>query len=128
MSQTIMTFLTLVRNGATYTVSERIQARSTPSEEICSAGSDIVGVMHQYCCDTLALDTSNQFTLPAPNFAFGIVSDSHVIRYNPALPVNAQLLVDHYRFNTDANMFTFNSNNLRSDITLRTLQLFISKW
>ena len=129
--QSIFRLIILQQSGSTFTVNNTVLVRSTPSDQICTRGFVIFlwrSVTH--CCDTLTLEMSNQFNLPASNFAFGTISINGLFAY---LPTVTPLDVDHYRFDQSAVSTTVGSTisvgtgNLRSDRTVRLLQFYLSK-
>jgi hypothetical protein len=116
----VFTLLILERSGQNFTTRNVINVRSTPTAGICTRGRAnflLVHVTLQYCCDTLHLNTTDQFYLPTPNFAFGITAQSGVGVLGGLLSFNAshsQYAVEHYRpvgntvkFETDRRLRLF---------------------
>ena len=133
--QSIFRLLVLQQSGSTFTITNTVLVRSTPTDQICTSRSILLVGTVSYCCDTFTLDMADQFSLPASNFAFGtIASGSNLfLAYNPGNNDNSDLLVDHYRFNqgdfdaTEGSTFTVDNNDLMNDRSVRLLQFFISK-
>ena len=128
--QSVFTLLTLQQNNLDFTITDVIPVRSTPTTEICTARSVLIVGTVQYCCDTLSLDMMDRFSLPAPNFAFGVLPEDSLLAYNSAFLSN--FLVEHYRFadsviGTPTTGNTISLNTRASDRALRLLQFFISK-
>ena len=63
------TLLILKQSSPTFTVIDKVDVFSTPVPSICSQGRSML----EYCCDRMSLDAVKQFSLPAPDFAFGII-------------------------------------------------------
>ena len=129
--QSIFTLLILRQSGSTYTITDSVLVRSTPSDQICTR----VLVIFNYCCDIITLDMPDQFSLPASNFAFGTIAsrENLFLAYDPDDDANSNLLVNHYRYNqedfdaTEGSTFTVDNENLMTDRSVRLLQFFISK-
>ena len=97
--QSVFTLLTLQQNNLDFTITDVIPVRSTPTTEICTVGFLLFVGTVQYCCDTLSLDMMDRFSLPAPNFAFGVLpEDSSLLTYHPSISANSVFLVEHFRF------------------------------
>ena len=62
------TLLTLEQNGLNFTITDRIEVRTTPRSQICTESISNI----QYCCDTTSLNMADHFILPASKFACGI--------------------------------------------------------
>ena len=127
--QSIFRLLIMQRSGSTFSITNTVMVRSTPTNPICTSKLVFFGTVN-YCCDTLTLDMGDQFSLPASNFAFGTISINGLFAY---LPTVTPLDMDHYRFDQSAVSTTVGSTisvgtgNLRSDRTVRLLQFYLSK-
>ncbi len=66
------------QNGLTFRITNTIDGNTTPTTQICTDRSFTGTNTIRFCCDRLTFNTIDQFRLPAPNFAFGITSDSIV--------------------------------------------------
>ena len=130
--QPIFTLLILQQSGSTYTVNNTVLVRSTPTTQICTSRF-VLTVFRtvNHCCDTLTLDMTDQFSLPASNFAFGTVSINGLFAYDATFTSQD---VDHYRFNpadvstTIGSTISFSTSNLMNDRTVRVLQFYLSKF
>ena len=130
--QSIFTLLILQQSGSTYTITNTVLVRSTPSDQICTR----VLLIFNYCCDIITLDMADQFDLPASNFAFGTIAsrENLFLAYNLNNDANSNLLVNHYRFDqenfdaTEGSTFTVDDDDLMNDRSVRLLQFFISKY
>lgn len=129
----IFTLLTLEQSGLNFTITSQVDVQSTPTGQICTAGSPFVGI-NQYCCDTLTLDTMSHFNLPAGQFAFGIIPEFNMLSFSPAgFP---SFLVEHFTFDMadEVNMpiigmtYTLNETNRQTEQTLRLFKFLISKY
>ena len=134
----VFTLLTLEQNNLTFEITQVIPVYSIPTAAICSDQSAT-----RYCCDSLQLNTTIQFGLPAPNFAFGIIRSSSrevdQLRYRNRdiagfLP---EFLVEQYNFPrlllpvlsmpAVGDTFTVPPSSRTIDRGLRVLQFVISK-
>ena len=137
--QSIFRLLVLQQSGSTFTITNTVLVRSTPTDQICTSREVprflLPPVTVNYCCDTFTLDMAVQFSLPASNFAFGTIASGTnlFLAYSAGNNDNSNLLVDHYRFNqedfdaTEGSTFTVDNDNLMNDRSVRLLQFFISK-
>lgn len=122
----IFTLLTLVQNELSLMVTDIIPVYSTPTDQTCDPVL-LPYAFNHYCCDFLLLNTVNQFSLPAPNFAFGIViSEISLLAFHPLLSIR----VEHHRLSESglpAVGDTISVDNTTTDRSLRLFQFFISK-
>ena len=65
-NQAVFDFLIVARSINQFSVSKRITVRSIPNGSRCRSGDT------NYCCDTTALDASDQFELSSSSFTFGV--------------------------------------------------------
>ena len=128
----IFRLLILQESNSTFTVTNRVLARSTQSEQICMLRVFPTAGLFLYCCDVLKLDLSDYFELPAPGFAFGVESIYRLLTYNPLQNENDHLKVAQYRFHlethssTVGSTFEFNEDDVIKDRALRLLQFYIT--
>ena len=109
---------------ATYDVS------STPRNCVMKSFSTVLNV--QYCCDNLILDLNDQFHIPKPNFAFGMVDAKPLLNFDDE---DERFLVEHYRFEDPMDQVRRVGtvypprivSDLKSDETLRIFQFIIGK-
>jgi len=125
----IFTFLILEQDDLSFNVIKRVEVHSTPSEGICTR-NDIGLLRVQYCCDKISL---NSFSLPTPNFAFGVITTvNNPLVYNAAnYPT---LTVEQYRTTQDSvtipdvgGTFTLSESNRVTDRALGLIQFSIGK-
>jgi hypothetical protein len=131
----VFTLLTLEQIGQNFSIRNVINVRSTPTVDICT-GSRILVLLVQYCCDTLQLDTTNQFNLPTPNFAFGIIARSGTRGFGGGLLTfdasfsQYAVQVEHYRpSSVDVAVGnTISVGNLTTGRRLRLFKFLLSKF
>lgn len=99
----VFTLLTLNKNGFSFTVSDVIPVHSKPSSGICTNYRFSSSNVRRYCCDRFMLDSQDWFSLPAPNFAFGITTFPRTSRNLLAYHVGdfSSLRVREFRYNID---------------------------
>jgi hypothetical protein len=87
------TLLILKQDGPVFNISSRIRLSFPSIIENCT----IVPSGGHYCCESSALAIRDRFQLPAPNFAFGVLSPSpaRLLQFDPS--IYPQYLVQHYR-------------------------------
>ena len=86
----------------------------------------------QYCCDNLILDLNDQFHIPKPNFAFGMVDAKPLLNFKDG---DEKFLVKHYKFEDPMDQVRRVGTvypprivgDLKSDETLRIFQFIIGK-
>jgi hypothetical protein len=125
----IFTLLTLEQNGRNFTIRNVINVTSTPTADICNALD--VNLEH-VCRDTLQLDAVNNFDLPTPNFAFGIIARSGEFGLGDLLTydIDSPYAVEHYRPSTVENTTvgtTISVESLSRERQLRLFKFIISK-
>lgn len=128
-----ITLLILVQNSSlTYTIRNRIDIYSTPTPEICT-DRQFEGVQddYRYCCDSMVLNITDRFSLPALNFAFGIISPSELLQLGYLLLHNPEYRVEQYSNDPVSGIpvvnNTFTLTRPRTQQTLRLLKFVISK-
>ena len=133
----LFTLLTLEQNGLTFRINDIIPVFSTPTDSICTdiaftQTSDI-----RVCCDSMPLNRFllfQEFELPAPNFAFGIIPESIInhLRYDAAeFP---EFRVEQYSFPDTVigmpeagQLFSVSGSDRTTNMALRLLKFVISK-
>ena len=101
--QRVFNLVTLEREENQFTITRRIRVRSTARNDICTASSLPAPFTQYTCCDTFPLDKSEQFTIPALNFALGVAPNSSLtlLSYDPTISANERYLVEQYRIEKD---------------------------
>ena len=132
----LFTLLTLKQNGTSFVITNAIDVHTTPSLLKCTDRH--VGLLvgtFRFCSDTLYLDSNDHFSLPASNFAFGIVPKSSInqFRYNskvfPEYRVEQYIFpVSHLGIPAIGNTFKVNDSSKSLDKALRAFQFMISKY
>ena len=134
LGQTVpaFTLLILQQSGLTFTVTNVIDVQSMASREICTDVVFSMEVTLRYCCDSMPLDSTASFNLPASEFAIGVVPGSSISGLSYRVEVFPQFRVE--RFSVDSSdtpafgtTFTLTDANRNTDLALRLLQLAISK-
>ncbi len=131
----LLTLLTLEQNNTfTFTVTNRINISSTPTPEICTdVIFDIAPLdVYRYCCDSMELNVTDHFNLPAPNFAIGMSSTFQLLQPAYRLDSRPEFRVEQYSNDGSASSEpltedTFTLSRLRTQQTLRLFQFVISK-
>ena len=103
---------------------------STPRNCVRKSFSTVLNV--QYCCDNLILDLNDQFHIPKPNFAFGMVDAKPLLNFDDG---DEKFLVKHYKFEDPMDRVRRVGTvyppgivgDLRSNETLRIFQFIIGK-
>ena len=126
--------LILEQNDFDFSITDVIEVHSTPTAEKCTFFVNSVGIEFQVCCDTMPLNPTHQFLLPALNFSFGIVPVGNIFTVRLNENSFPELIADQYRFNiTDLGSLTVGETLTPSDMDLSTslaltiLQFIISK-
>lgn len=124
----VFTLLILKQNGLTFTITNTIDVFDTTETSASCATLRRASTLlpRPICCDTMILDRNDLFTLPADNFAFGIVSFSLYAIRAGQIP---QFLVEHFRFYPETvpdNTFTLTEES-RFDRALRLFEFIIGK-
>ena len=116
------TLLTLEQNGLNFTITDRIEIRTTPHSQICTGG--IANI--QFCCDTTSLNMADHFILPASNFAFGIAIPPSSVSL---LGFRSSLQVAHYQEAQTVIPSVGSTFSVSNPVTqgLRLLQFHMSK-
>ena len=129
--QLVFTLLTLEESGPSFTISDVISVRSTPTSQICT-GTFLV-FTGQYCCDLWTLDVVKQFPLPTMDFAFGVAASDSVTLLSFS-SFSSQYRVEQYIQGTETlvslavgSTITVNSDSMTTSSTLRLFQFVISK-
>ncbi len=123
-TQLVFTLLILMQNNHEFTITDKIDVRSTPGSSICTSSR---------CCDTAVLDMSKQFPLPRSNFAFGLslpVSGLQLLAFNPgSFPQfqASQYLANFVGRLDIGEVHPLSSSNIVTDHTLRLFQMHLSK-
>ena len=119
--QPAFTLLTLEQNGLNFTVTDRIEVRTTPRPQICTQVGQVT-----FCCDTTSLNMSDQFPLPAPSFAFGAIisTDISLLGFNDDAfeAIQYQTIIPN-----EGHSFAVNESSLVTNKGLRLLQFHMSK-
>ena len=116
---------TLYQSGSFFTVNDSIPVNSMPNRMKCM-GSGNNNMDNYYCCDMMRLNGTDQFQLPAENFAFGITTPF------PMSPPNLQRFVSMYKlkhFQREIPLLrgmTYNLSDAFLD-ELRALRFHLSK-
>ena len=122
-ANTVLTLLILDQSGSTFNITKAIAIRRDTSSEICEFSN--------ICCDAIVLDSDDLFSLPASNFAFGIITESLL-----APRSSSDLFqVEHYRFPSHLVMGTpsqlmgtvLSGGTRDTDRALRLLEFAIGK-
>ena len=137
MRYLIFTLVTLEQENLTFTITDVIPVHSTPTAQKC-----IMQTNDLYCCDSLQLNTTHQFNLPVPNFAFGMIRSTsqeiRQLRYRNRVNMGRfipEFLVEQYNFDTTQDLdtpqagdiFRLNDSSRTLDRGLRIIQFTISK-
>ena len=128
----IFTFLTLEQNGLNFTVTDMLDVPSTPTSEMCTRMPGLASINFNYCCDTLS---TSQFPLPVEQFAFGIVPQFQLLRYNPNFFPGDLLQAEQFTFMvenagnmpTSGRTYSFSETDRQTDEALRLVKFLISK-
>ena len=125
--QLVFTLLTLEESGPSFTISDVISVRSTPTLQICTGILFIIT-----CCDLWTLDVVKQFPLPTMDFAFGVAASDSVTLLS--FSSFSQYRVEQYIQGTETlgslavgSTITVNSDSMTTSSTLRLFQFVISK-
>ena len=114
------TLLTLEQNGLDFTITDRIEVRTTPRSQICT-GDRLLFPSNQYCCDTTSLNMADHFILSASNFAFGITIPTSSVSL---LGYQSLFQVAHYQAVIPSVGSTFSvSNQVTQGLRLLRFQL-----
>lgn len=123
ISLPIFQFYILQESPSVFTITSRTMVHTTPSADNCTATSE-----GQICCASFALSEMSQFSLPVPNFAFGILPvvspSASLLAFNRSL--SPQYSVQHYR-ELPPSIPTIKFGLLVDDRALPLFQFFISK-
>ena len=136
----IFTLITLEQENLTFTITDVIPVHAMPTPSLCS-DRNFSSTTVRYCCDSLQLNTTHQFNLPALNFAFGMIRSTsrriHQLRYRSSSDRGLfipEFLVEQYSFNRtqldfDAprvgDTFTLDDSSRTTDRGLRVFQFLI---
>ena len=125
--QPLFTLLLLEQNRRNFRVTHRFEISSTPTAAICTEPDSSFG--SRFCCDVSNIDG---FYLPAPNFAFGILTHS-ISLLDFKIADFPQFLAEHYSYLDIESRLTVNDNfkledGLELDDALRLFQFLISKF
>ena len=132
--QWVFTLLILERSAQSFTVTDVINIHDTPTNQTC--GFVVTGLRPTrgyWLCDALKiLNRTDQFSLPLPNFAFGIISTTDVGLFGFDTLFHSKLLVEHYRVGRAGQPVlrvgdTVTMENMVTDRTLRAFQFYIGK-
>ncbi len=122
-TQLVFTLLILMQNNHEFTITDKIDVRSTPGSSICTFNH----------CDIAVLNMSNQFPLPRSNFTFGLflpVSGLKLLAYDPgSFP---QFQASQYQANFVGRLdigevHPLSASNMVTGHTLRLFQMHLSK-
>ena len=131
----LFTLLIFEQNGLTFRITDLLDVFSTPTRQICTDRLLSQFEQHfRFCCSTLQHEAI--FSLPAANFAFGILPRSLVSQIRYIVRQLPQFRVERYSFSTSllgtpavGDTFTLTGDDavVRTDRALRLLQFGISK-
>lgn len=109
----LFTLLLLQQDSSSFTVTNVIEVRTTPRQEIC-LNYEFNARTVWYCCDSFQLDAADMFDLPSPNFAYAFTyspSTRSILEYCPTAP--------HYKYSytgvpTVGRVLTTNSDQWKN--------------
>ncbi len=117
---TVFTLLVLEQGGLTFAINRSIPVYIIPTAQKC-IDQPSENITFHFCCDSMHLDMADQFSLPAPNFAFGITpTEFNQLRYRDN---SLQVVQYNVRASDIQNLSSFSLINMPP----RLLQFIISK-
>ena len=131
MNQSIFSLLSLVKNGSDFTVSNKIQIRTSPQNSICTQSGQ--NQQQIICCDSTSLQPTDRFEIPPTNYSFGVVVGNRRSRLLAFVPSAMEYRADQYQaslgVNGSSGTFTLTDSNHIQSSSLLLLRFFIgNKW
>ena len=131
MNQFVFKFLSLVKNGLDFTVSDNIRISTIPQNRMCTRwGRQKQQII---CCDNTSLQPTNQFIIPPTiNYSFGVVvRNQRSFRLLTFAPSAMKYHVGQYQAslgtNSPSGTFTLTDTNCIQSSSLLLLRFFMSK-
>ena len=127
MNQSIFSLLSLVKNGSDFTVSNKIQIRTSPQNSICTQwGRNQQQII---CCDSTSLQPTDRFMILPTNYSFGVVVRSlRLLTFaTSAMEYHAEQFLASLGVNSPNGTFTLTDANRTQSSSLLLLRFFIGK-
>ena len=124
---TLLILEELQSDTTSFRVTETVDVRSTPTDQICTQENTLVVFARHYCCDTFTL--LNQ---PTAGFAFAIKDEAGLLRYELLNFNSMQIQVVHYSVSKSASLsavdpYTPSEGDRETSQPLKFFQFLISK-
>lgn len=125
----VFRLLMLNQTGQFFNIAHIIPVHSRPTDQMCTCRSN---KYVDYRCCNCSINITDQFHLPAPNFAFGIIPSSSVTLF----AFTSRYKIQHYWQNTTTELWSPSEGNTISVASMRMLtdrapiliQFLISKY
>ena len=129
MNQSIFNLLFLVKNGLNFTVSNKIQIRTSPQNSTCTQSGQ--NQQQIICCDSTSLQPTDRFEIPPTNYSFGVVVGNQRSRLLAFVPSAMEYRAEQYQASLGVNgprrTFTLTDANRNQSSSLLLLRFFIGK-
>ena len=120
-------FLSLIKNGLEFTVSNKIQIRTSPQNRICTRWGQ--NQQQIICCDSTSLQPTDRFMILPTNYSFGVVVRSlQLLTFAPsAMEYRAEQYLASLGVNGPNGTFMLTDANRNQSSSLLLLRFFIGK-